>query len=116
MSRASRSSQSLGAAAGLFLGPAAWIVNTQLGYALVASACDTSLPLVPIVALALAAAALAGASLSFRAWRHSIPEPEAQGGSPDRLLGGTGTLAGLLFALVILLQGSAGLLLDACTR
>jgi hypothetical protein len=116
MSRASRSRRSLGAAAGLFVGPAAWIANNQLSYSLVGLACETRLPLAPMFALALAATALGGASLSFRSWRHDPPDAQAQGGEPIRLLGGVGALAGLLFSLVILLQGSAGLLLDPCTR
>jgi hypothetical protein len=67
----------------------------------------------------LAAVALAGAFLSWRAW-------SATGGSarywsvidgrPFNFWSGVGVLSGVLFAIVILMQGAAGLFLHGCER
>jgi len=44
-----------------------------------------------------------------------MPFPE-QDGHPRQLLSGIGVAAGVLFAIVIALQGVAGLLLEPCVR
>jgi hypothetical protein len=105
--------------AGLFAGPVAWMVSTQANYALVPWICASGLQLVPLVAAALAAASLFGGFLSWRAWTAAKPEaggdPSA-GGSPHRFVAAVGMLTATLFALVILLQGAAGLVLQGCER
>jgi len=114
VSGAARARKSLSAAAGLFAGPAAWIVNTEINYALAARACGSGFPIVPLVSAAMLIPALAGGILSWRAWQGV--DPDAAGGAPDRLLATAGVLASLLFACVILIQGTAGLVFDGCER
>jgi hypothetical protein len=114
VSGAARARKTLSAAAGLFAGPAAWFVNTELNYALAAQACSTAFPAVPAVSAVMLVFALTGGGLSWRAWQRATGDPEAQGGAPDHLLAATGALASLLFACVILVQGAAGLVFDGC--
>jgi hypothetical protein len=105
--------------AGIFAGPAAWLVNTQLGYALVPWICAHKVQLVPVVALGALLISLAGAFLSWRAWATASAEPtpdRSGGGRPHRFVAGVGILVALLFALVILVQGSAGFVLQGCER
>ena len=105
--------------AGLAAGPACWAVDTQLNYALVPWFCGGGLNIVPVIAGVLVVFSLAGALWSWLAWeRHEglgmhIPE---QDGHPRHLLCGIGVAAGVLFALVIAMQGIAGLILDPCLR
>jgi hypothetical protein len=105
--------------AGLAAGPGAWGVNLQLNYAAVPWMCGHHLNFSPFVSLGLAVVALAGAFLSWRAW-------SASGGSgrywsvidgrPFNFWSGVGGLSGVLFALIILVQGTAGLFLHGCER
>jgi hypothetical protein len=105
--------------AGLAAGPACWAINTQLNYALVPRFCGRGLNTAPVIAAVLVAVSLAGAVWSWLAWSRyegpglQIPE---QDGHPGYLLSGLGVAAGVLFALVILMQGLAGLILDPCLR
>jgi hypothetical protein len=105
--------------AGLAIGPTAWAIDTQLNYALVDWACGKALNPMPAIAAALILISVAGAVSSFVAWRQhdgpGMPVPE-QDGHPRHLLSGVGVAAGLLFAVVIALQGLAGLLLGPCLR
>lgn len=55
--------------AGLFVGPVAWAISTQVNYALVNWQCQSRLPLVAATALLLALAALSAGILSARALR-----------------------------------------------
>jgi hypothetical protein len=116
VSGAARARKSLSAAAGIFAGPAAWIVNTELNYALAARACARGFPAVPLVSAVMLAFALAGGSLSWRAWQRASEDPGANGGAPDHLLAATGVLTSVLFACVILIQGVAGFVFDGCER
>jgi hypothetical protein len=105
--------------AGLALGPTAWAISTQANYALAAWVCAHRLQVVPLLAAGLALVSCGGALLSWRAWRHAGgPQQQAlgSGGGPHHFVAGLGVLAGLLFALIILAQGAAGLLLDGCER
>jgi hypothetical protein len=94
--------------AGLASGAAAWAVSTQLNYALAGTG-RGDFPIVPVVAIVLAAVALGGGVLSWRAWRRS-PESVATPatGIPEAFLAGLGTMSSVLFAAVIVLQGLAG--------
>lgn len=106
-------------AAGLFAGAIAWLISTQLNYALVAWVCSAGARWVtPAAATALMAVSLGGGLLSWRAWANAgpAPAPDSSIASPRRLLAGIGVLSALLFALVIGLQGTAGLILQGCER
>jgi hypothetical protein len=104
---------------GLAVGPAAWAIDTQLNYALVDWACAKGWNPTPAIAAVLTLISLAAAASSFVAWqRHDgpgMPIPE-QDGHPRQLLSGIGVAAGVLFAVVIALQGLAGLMLGPCLR
>jgi len=105
--------------AGLAVGPVAWATNTQLNYALLDWSCGRGWNLTPAVAAVLTAISLAAAALSFMAWRRHqglripLPEPDGQ---PHGLLSGIGVAAGVLFAVVIAIQGLGALLLGPCLR
>jgi hypothetical protein len=105
--------------AGLALGPASWALDTIINYALVSPACGHRINPVPMIAAVLALASLAGALSSWRAWRGHEPRgglvPE-EDGHPRALLSGIGVASGFLFAIVIVMQGLAALLLEPCVR
>jgi hypothetical protein len=106
-------------AAGLFAGSIAWLISTQLNYALVGWACSAGAGWVTsAAAAALMVVSLGGGLLSWRAWANAgpVPEPDSSIAAPRRLLAGIGVLSAALFALVIGLQGTAGLLLQGCER
>jgi hypothetical protein len=104
--------------AGLFAGPAAWAINTQVGYAAVPWACPRSDVVIAVIAVLMACVALAGAYLSWRAWRPAplTPEEQAAGGRPYRMLALAGVGSGILFAVLILAQAAGTLFLHACER
>ena len=95
--------------AGLFAGPIAWAVSTQLNYALASWECEHGKRIVPFVALGLAVLALLGGLLSWRSRK-------AGDGGTEQFLATLGVLAAALFALVILMQGAAGLILNGCLQ
>jgi hypothetical protein len=101
------------------LGSTAWALDTLINYALVIPACRSGFNPVPIVALVLTMASLAGALSSWLAWRRDdgarVPMPE-QDGHPRHLLSGIGMASGVLFAVVIAMQGVGALLLEPCLR
>ena len=100
--------------AGLATGPTAWALSTQINYALAPWPAAQGTPLVPLIALALIIFAIAGAAVSWRAWRvdRSAALVSASNGEPHQFVAGLGTLSGLLFALVIAMQGAAGLMVE----
>jgi hypothetical protein len=104
--------------AGLAAGPGAWAVSTQLNYALADWSCRHEPRLIPIAALVLALAALAGGFLSARAWRASGPDQSwlESDAAPHRFLAGISLLLAVLFAVVIMTQGTAAFLLNGCER
>lgn len=103
--------------AGLVAGPGAWAVNLQANYAAVPWICAHRVNFVPVLALTLALFALAGAFLSWRTWRvASADDATGSGGAPAHLLAGISIMSGTLFALVILTQGAAALVLNGCER
>jgi len=105
--------------AGLFAGAAAWLVSTQLNYALVTWICANGMSwIVPATAAVLTAMSLAGGFLSWRAWGVAdlSSAEDSTNAQPRRLLAGIGMLSAVLFALVIALQGSAALVLHGCER
>jgi hypothetical protein len=96
--------------AGQLSGPAAWAINTQLGYALVPWSCAHGINLIPWVALIAALLAAAGGLVSWRVWRDQAASDNA------RFVAVVGLLLAALFALVILMQGAAGLVFQGCER
>lgn len=105
--------------AGLALGPASWALNTQINYALVNWECSGGKNPLAVIAAVLAVVSLAGALSSWVAWRRydasGVPVPE-QDGHPYRLLSAIGVGFGILFAIVIAMQGIAGIFLGPCLR
>ena len=105
--------------AGLAAGPACWAISTQLNYALVPWVCAHRPNIIPIITAVLVVVSLGGGLWSWLAWGRyegpglQIPE---QDGHPHDLLCGIGVAAGVLFAMVVAMQGVAGLILDPCLR
>lgn len=105
--------------AGLYAGPFAWFISTQGNYALVPWVCAHKLPVIPILAAVLIMVSLFGAVLSWRAFASSgaVPHGDSTGaGRPHRFVAVVGIMMAMLFALVILVQGAAGVVFDGCER
>jgi hypothetical protein len=104
--------------AGLLSGPLAWALSTQINYALAPWQCASRSFPVPWIALGLAVFALAGGVLSWRAARAaSEAAPDLpRNAATEHFIASIGSLTAILFALVILLQGFAGLIFDGCER
>jgi hypothetical protein len=105
--------------AGIFAGPAAWLIDTQANYALVPWVCASRVPAVPLVAAAMFVLALVGAFLSWRAYATvagSAAPDSPHGGRPHRFTALIGIAMALLFAVVILVQGAAGIVFHGCER
>jgi hypothetical protein len=106
-------------AGGLSAGAAAWLVSTQLNYALVPWVCATGITwATPILSAVLMLVSLAGGFLSWLAWDNADvpPAKESAVAQPRRLLAGIGIMSAALFALVIVSQGSAAFVLQGCER
>jgi hypothetical protein len=102
---------------GIWIGAVAWATSTQLNYSLVPWVCASGVRPTPWIAVALAMIALGGALLSWlafgsRATRIGTETPEA--GTPFEMLSIVGVGAGILFAVIIVMQGAASLFLTGC--
>jgi hypothetical protein len=104
--------------AGVYLGPIAWFISLQAKYALTPWVCAHKLQLIHPVTAASLLVALAGVWLSARDMRRrEEPEPHRPGGGrPHTFLAWLGVALSSLFAVVILVQGSAAFFLDGCER
>jgi hypothetical protein len=105
--------------AGLFAGPLAWFVSTQGNYALTPWMCANKTPVVPMIAAVLVAISLLGGFLSWRAYAsasHVPPLDPTGAGRPHRFLAAVGIMMAVLFALVIAVQGVAGVVFNGCER
>jgi hypothetical protein len=102
--------------AGGAAGPLAWLASTQVNYAFAAWPCAARAPLVAAIALALAVIALGGAALSWRGLKRVASAPGSLPRKPrsERFVAAAGMGLALLFALVIAMQGTAGLIFDGC--
>ena len=98
--------------AGLALGPGARGVYTVAGYALVSAVCGRYPRMLLLLAVLLAILAICGVGVSALSYRTLVTDGD---GAPHALLAGVGAALGALFAAVVLLQGSAVLLLG-CER
>jgi hypothetical protein len=105
--------------AGLIAGPGAWAVSTQLNYALAPLACRYTTFIVAAPAAALTLLALGGGALSWPVWRPAwITDDLFRGedGRAQKFFAGLGVLSAALFAVVIIMQGVAALVLDGCMK
>ncbi len=103
---------------GLWLGPAAWAINQQTNYALAPTACGGRVVLSTAIAAVLAIVAIAGGLGSLRAARMPLETDwtDASGGLPRHFVAWVGAGVGLVFALAVLNQLIATLILDGCLR
>ena len=105
--------------AGLYAGPIAWFVSTQGNYALTPWMCANKTPVVPMLAAVLVVVSLLGGFLSWRALvnANSVPQADPTGaGRPHRFIAALGMMLAVLFALVISVQGVAGVIFNGCER
>jgi len=103
---------------GLLLAPAAFLLNLELGYALVPRSCERNdallLHATQAVCLLLA---VIGGLVARQVWRAAGAEwPDAEGGAGGRtrFMAGVGLLLSALFALVIAAQWIPGFVLSPC--
>jgi hypothetical protein len=107
----------LTSSAGIWIGALAWATSTQLNYSLVPWVCASGAPVVPWIAAGLAIISLLGAWLSWRSFVNRAERIETQtpeAGTPLEMLAVIGIASGILFAVIIALQGSAALFLTGC--
>jgi hypothetical protein len=105
--------------AGIWIGALAWAASTQLNYSLVPWVCFSGIRITPWTAAVLALISLLGAALSGYAFRHRRERLETErphAGTPHEMLAVLGMAIGVLFALVIIMQGLAGLFLTGCEK
>jgi hypothetical protein len=103
-------------AAGLIAGPAAWAVSTQAGYAATASICASRASLLMFLTAALLAAlSFGGACISYAAAPQLLDHGRPDG-HPRTFLAAISVGAGILFSMVIMLQGVAALAFTGCER
>jgi hypothetical protein len=104
--------------AGVAVGPAAWAANLQLIYAIGPHACPGPNSATIVLSIVMAIMAASGALISWRAIsREAVAEgTEAQGGRARKFMAWLGVGSGLIFALVILNQLAAALMIDPCLR
>jgi hypothetical protein len=104
--------------AGVALGPAAWAINLQTNYAMTPQACAKASLVTIILSIAMAIVAASGTVISLRAIGRDAPSEwaEAQGGRARNFMAWLGVGSGVIFALVILNQLAATLMISACLR
>ncbi len=107
--------------AGVLAGPLAWFVQFQVAYWLAPGTCVGTgrLPLHLATLIGLLVA-LGGGGASWSSWRgtgHDLPSADEEGPlARVRFLAAMGLMSGPLFAVVILAQWFAIVLLDPCPR
>lgn len=107
--------------AGLLGGPVAWLIGFQIAYSLVPWVCSHGHRWLLHLTYGLCFLLALGAGLlSWRLFRRAGPQPleETEPGIPprQRFLALLGMMTGVLFALVILAQDLAVLVIDPCAR
>jgi hypothetical protein len=103
---------------GVALGPTAWGINLQAIYALTPHVCARPSSATIVLSVVMAITAASGSLISLRAVRHNVAAEwsEAQGGRARNFMAWLGVGSGLLFALVILNQLAAALMISPCLR
>jgi hypothetical protein len=104
----------LAACAGLIAGPLLWAVNVQAGQILPYADCAEHQRFAAMLALLSTVLVLGSAIVSWRA-RTGRPAAWASARSFG-FVAVLGALVALIFALALLLQGIAGLVLNGCER
>jgi len=104
--------------AGLWLGAAAWSISLQTNYALVPVVCNGRVFVVTAIAAAMTLVSLVGGAMSLRAARMpaSAEWHDTPGGLPRQFVAWVGVGSSVLFALAILNQLIATLIVDGCFR
>jgi hypothetical protein len=104
--------------AGVALGPAAWAINQQAIYAMSPHACAKPSWATIILSIVMAIIAACGTLISRRAIIREAPAEwaEAKGGSAQNFMAWLGVGSGVIFALVILNQLAAALMINPCLR
>jgi hypothetical protein len=104
--------------AGLLLAPTAFLLNLEVAYALVPTACSTGTRLlVHVVHLVCLLLAAAGALIARRSWRSTGETwPGGAGGrlSRSRFMAGVGLLLSLFIVMVIVAQWIPSFVLNPC--
>jgi hypothetical protein len=101
---------------GLVSGPFSWMLNTQLNYSLVEWFCAAGWNAAPAIAAFFTVTSLVGSAISWFASSRAVIRIPEQDGHPHHFVRGVSIAAGILFAIVITLQGFAGLIVGACQR
>jgi hypothetical protein len=103
---------------GVALGPAAWGINLQAIYALTPLVCAEPSSAAIVLSIVMAIAAASGSLISLRAIRRDAAAEwtEAQGGRARNFMAWLGVGSGVIFALVILNQLVAALMIGPCLR
>jgi hypothetical protein len=103
---------------GLLLAPVAFLIDLEVAYALVPTACSTRTRLpVHLVHVTCLLLALFGALTAWRCWRATGAAWPGEAGGPlarSRFMAGVGMLVSGLFALVIIAMWIPSFLLDPC--
>jgi hypothetical protein len=104
--------------AGLWLGAASWAISLQTNYALAPVLCQGRAVVVTAIAAVLMLVSLAGGAMSLRAARMpaSVEWHDSPGGLPRQFVAWVGVGSGVLFALAILNQLIASLIVGGCLR
>jgi hypothetical protein len=103
---------------GVALGPAAWGINLQAIYALTPHVCAKPSSATIVLSIVMAIIAASGSLISLRAVRRDAAAEwsEAQGGRARNFMAWIGVGSGMIFALVILNQLAAALMISPCLR
>jgi hypothetical protein len=103
---------------GVALGPAAWAINLQTIYAMTPHACAKPTSATIFLSIVMALIAASGTMISLRATRHDAPAElvETQGGHARNFMAWLGVGSGVIFALVILNQLAAAVMINPCLR
>jgi hypothetical protein len=104
--------------AGVALGPAAWAINLQTIYAITPHACAKPTLATIFVSIVMALIATLGTLISLRATHRDAPAElvETQGGQARNFMAWLGVGSGAIFALVILNQLAAPVMISPCLR
>jgi hypothetical protein len=103
---------------GLLLAPMAFLINLEVAYALVPTACSSHNELaVHLVHLACLLLTLYGLLTAWRSWKASGATWPGEQGEPlarSQFMAGTGLLVSTIFVLVIVAQWIPSFVLDPC--